>query len=107
MYTVCVTAFVTPGDGDRFLEEARRNHEGTRREPGNVRFDVLRAETPCAPGEPEQFFLYEAYQTADYFAAHQQTPHYLAFRDAVAPIMAQPRQPVRYVSVYVYPEPWE
>ena len=66
---------------------------------------MLRLAAPAAEGEPEQFLLYEVYRTPEDFAAHQQTPHYLAWRDAVAPLLAEPRQGVRYVSVY--PDPWE
>jgi autoinducer 2-degrading protein len=104
VYVVAVTVKVTPGNGDRFLEAARKNHEGTRQEPGNLRFDVLRAANPPAAGEPELFFLYEVYRTKDDFAAHQQTPHYFAFRDEVADIMAEPRQGVHFESVH--PDPW-
>ena len=43
MYVVCVTITVKPGQGAAFLNAARRNHEETRKEPGNLRFDVLRA----------------------------------------------------------------
>lgn len=56
-------------------------------EPGNRRFDVLQD-----PTEPGRFILYEAYATAEDAAAHKQTPHYLAWRDAVADMMAQPRR---------------
>ena len=104
MYVVCVPVKIKPGLGEAFLEASRRNHEGTRTEPGNVRFDVLRAANPPAPGEPEQFFLYEVYHTPEDFTAHQQTPHYFVWRDAVADMMAEPRQSARYVSVF--PEPW-
>ena len=104
MYVACVTVKVLSGQGDAFLEATRRNHLGTRQEPGNVRYDVLRQASEPAQNEPETFFLYEVYRSPEDFAAHQQTPHYLAWRDAVAPLMAEPRQGVRYRSVY--PEPW-
>ena len=106
MYVAAVTVKVVAGQGEAFLEATRRNREGTRTEPGNVRYDVLRAvAAPDAEGEPEQFFLYEVYRSPEDFAAHQQTPHYFAWRNAVAPLMAEPRQGVRYVSVL--PEPWD
>lgn len=105
MYVVCVTVKVLPGRGAEFLEATRRNHEGTRREPGNARFDVLRLAAAPPEGEPEGFFLYEAYRSPEDFAAHQQTPHYLEWRDAVAPLLAEPRQGVRYTSVF--PAPWD
>lgn len=104
MYVVCVTVKVTPGDGDRFAEAARLNHEGTRHEPGNLRFDVLRSAVPAAPGDPELFFLYETYRSKEDFSAHQQTPHYHAFRDTVAEIMAEPRQGSHFQSLF--PDPW-
>jgi autoinducer 2-degrading protein len=94
MYVVCVTVWVKPGTEGPFLEATVSNHRGTRQEPGNVRFDVLRKED-----DPCQFFLYEVYRTADDFTRHQQTPHYLAWRQAVEPMMAQKRQGVRHVSV--------
>jgi len=104
MYVVAVTCKIVSGQGEAFLAATRLNHEGTRTEPGNVRWDVLRLAAPPGAGEPEQFLLYEVYRTPEDFAAHQQTPHYLRWRDAVAPMMDEPRQGVRYVSVY--PEPW-
>lgn len=104
MYVVAVTVKVVAGQGETFLEATRRNREGTRIEPGNLRYDVLRLAAQAVLGEPEQFLLYEVYRTPEDFSAHQQTPHYAAWRDAVAPLMAEARKGVRYLSVY--PEPW-
>ena len=94
MYVVCVTVFVKPENVEEFIAASRLNHEGTRQEPGNLRWDFLQAEE-----EPTRFFLYEVYHSKDDFAAHQQTPHYLAWRETVAPWMAQPRQGVRHHSL--------
>ncbi len=77
---------------DAFLEETRRNHEGSVREPGNLRFDVLRD-----PADPARFILYEAYADGAAAAAHKQTPHYLHWREVCGPMMAEPRRG----------EPWE
>jgi autoinducer 2-degrading protein len=104
MYVVCVTVKVKPGMGDKFAEVAWRDHDGTRREPGNLRFDVLRAVTPSAPGEPELFFLYEVYRSEADFVAHQQTPHFLLFREESKELMAEPRQSTKYESLF--PDPW-
>ncbi len=95
MYVVAVTVFVKPPFVPQFVEAILDNARHTRKEPGNVRFDVLQAED-----DPSRFLLYEAYHTKDDFAKHQQTPHYLRFRDAVAPWMAQPRQGVRHKSIF-------
>ena len=69
------------------MAATRANHEASIREPGNRRFDVLQA-----PNDPARFILYEAYATADDAAAHKATAHYLAWRDAVADLMAEPRR---------------
>jgi autoinducer 2-degrading protein len=94
MYVVCVTVMVKPGHEEEFIRATDANHRGTRREPGNVRFDVLRCED-----DPTRFFLYEVYRGKEAFAAHQRTDHYLAWKQAVAEWMAQPRQGVKHSSL--------
>ncbi|MCX7819449.1 MAG: antibiotic biosynthesis monooxygenase [Kiritimatiellae bacterium] len=74
-----------------FIEATRRNHEASIREPGCRRFDVLQS-----ADDPTHFVLYEAYASEADAAAHKQTPHYAAWRDAVAPWMAEPRRGDRY-----------
>ena len=95
MYVVCVTIRVVPERGDDFLQATLENARLSRKEPGNVRFDVLQSEV-----EPSQFFLYEVYRVKDDFARHQQTPHYLKWKETVAPWMATPRQGVRHLSCF-------
>ena len=95
MYVVSVTVHVKPEFVDRFVEAILDNARNTRLEPGNLRFDVSRAEE-----DPGRFLLYEVYHTKEDFAAHQQTPHYLRWRDAVADWMAQPRQGVRHRTIF-------
>ncbi len=94
MYVVCVTVWVKPGHEQDFVAATRENHYATRREPGNVRFDVLGKED-----DPAQFFLYEVYRSRDDFMAHQKAPHYLTWKDTVAPLMAQPRQGIKHLSL--------
>src|SRR5436305_9973050 len=95
MYIVAVTVFVKPETIDPFIQATLVNARSTRREPGNMRFDVLRAED-----DPTRFLLYEAYKTKKDFTAHQQTSHYLAWKSTVADLMAQPRQGVRHHSIF-------
>jgi (4S)-4-hydroxy-5-phosphonooxypentane-2,3-dione isomerase len=101
MYIVCVTARVVSEQVPAFIEATLENGRRTRQEPGNVRFDILQAEA-----DPTQFFLYEAYRVKDDFTRHQQTPHYLKWREAVAPWMAQPRQGVRHRSLFPADADW-
>src|SRR6185437_4080374 len=95
MYVVCVTTFVKPGHIDAFKAATLDNARNTRQEPGNLRFDVLQADD-----DPTRFFLYEAYRRREDFAAHQQTEHYLRWKNTVADWMAQPRQGVRHTSIF-------
>ena len=95
MYVVSVTVHVKPEFLDRFIEATLDNARNTRREPGNVRFDVSRAEDDAG-----RFLLYEVYHTKEGFAAHQQTSHYLRWKAAVADWMAQPRQGVRHRPIF-------
>jgi len=95
MYVACVSVFVKPGHEEDFAEATRRNHDGTRQEPGNVRFDVLQS-----LDDPTRFFLYEVYHDEAAFKAHQQTEHYLGWKQTVAEWMAQPRQGPKYRSLF-------
>jgi autoinducer 2-degrading protein len=95
MYIVAVTIFVKPEKVNDFISATLDNARNTRHEAGNLRFDVLRAEE-----DPHRFLLYEAYRAKDDFAAHQQTPHYLRWKQAVADWMAQPRVGVKHSSVF-------
>ncbi len=86
MHVTLVQVRVKPDSVPAFIEATRANHEASVREPGNRRFDVLQS-----PDDPTRFVLYEAYATAADAAAHKQTAHYAAWRDAVAGMMAEPR----------------
>ena len=100
MFVMCVTVRVVPDQVDAFISATRANAEATRAEPKNVRFDVSRA-----VDDPARFFLYEVYRDEAGFRDHQRTPHYLAWKEAVAPLMAEPRVGVKHLSLF--PEPWD
>ena len=85
---------VKPEHVDAFIAQSKANHEGSRREPGNLRFDIVQS-----ADEPTRFVLIEVYRTAEAAAAHKSKAHYLAWRDAVAPWMAAPREGRRYVAL--------
>ena len=95
MYVVAVTVHVKePFVGD-FIVAILDNARNTRQEPGNLRFDVLQCDH-----DPARFLLYEAYRTKDDLAKHQQTEHYLRWKQAVADWMAQPRQGIKHNSIF-------
>ena len=87
MHVTLVEVRVKPEHVDDFIAATCDNHLGSIAEPGNRRFDVLHD-----PADPCRFLLYEAYASAADAAAHKDTPHYLRWRDRVAPMMAAPRR---------------
>jgi autoinducer 2-degrading protein len=87
MHVTLVHIRVKPDAVAAFVAATQLNHEASVREPGNRRFDILQA-----PDDPTRFVFYEAYATAADAALHKQTPHYAAWRDAVADMMAEPRR---------------
>ncbi len=102
MYAVCVTVHVKAEHVQAFVEATLENARQSRlTEPGNVRFDVLQAES-----ELTRFFLYEVYREKEDFTRHQQTPHYLRWKEAVAPWMAVSRQGVRHLSLFPSDPDW-
>jgi (4S)-4-hydroxy-5-phosphonooxypentane-2,3-dione isomerase len=78
-----------------FIEATRANHEGSIRERGNLRFDVLRS-----VGDPTRFLLYEWYADEESAAAHKSTAHYHAWRESVADWLAEPRVGIRYEGLF-------
>lgn len=95
MHVTLVHVHVKPDALVGFIEATRVNHEASVREPGNRRFDILQD-----PSEPTHFILYEAYATAEDAMAHKQTAHYAIWRDAVASMMAEPRQGVPMQALF-------
>ncbi|MGH7729643.1 MAG: antibiotic biosynthesis monooxygenase [Candidatus Eiseniibacteriota bacterium] len=91
MHVTLVQVQVRPEHVEPFVAATLRNHEGSVREPGNVRFDVLQSED-----DPTRFVLVEMFRDGDAAGAHKATPHYLAWRDEVAPMMASARAGHRY-----------
>jgi autoinducer 2-degrading protein len=91
MHVTLVHIHVVPEHAEAFVAATLRNREGSVREPGNVRFDVLRSED-----DPARFILVEIFRDGEAADAHKTTPHYLAWRDQVAGWMATPREGRRY-----------
>jgi autoinducer 2-degrading protein len=95
MYAVCVTIHVKTGFAEPFLEATLHNARNSRKEPGNLRFDVLRSED-----DPNCFFLYEIYRDKEGFADHQRTEHYARWRDAVGDWMAENRTALHCLPLF-------
>ena len=78
-----------------FLAATEVNAQASLAEPGVLRFDVLQDETDAG-----HVILTEVYRDDDAAAAHKLTPHYAAWRDAVAEMIAEPRSSQRYSAVF-------
>lgn len=95
MLVVQVHARVRPGRVGDFLAATLVNARASLGEPGVLRFDVLQDQA-----DPEHVVLTEVYRDDDASAAHKLTPHYAAWRDSVAEMMAEPRASTRFSAVF-------
>ncbi len=102
MLVVHVHVRVHPGHEAAFVAATRENARQSVREPGVVRFDVVQQ-----ADDATRFVLVEVYRTADDPARHKETAHYAAWRDAVEPMMAEPRRSVKYRAHFPPPSAWE
>jgi quinol monooxygenase YgiN len=91
MFTVLVHVHVKGDCVEAFKAASLENARLSRKEPGIAQFDVLQQQD-----DPTRFVLIETYRNLGAPAAHKETAHYAAWRDAVAPMMAEPRTSVKY-----------
>lgn len=70
-------------------------------ESGIARFDVVQQQDDAT-----LFVLVEVYRTPEAAIAHKETAHYVKWRDAVAPMMAEPRQRTEYHAVFPDLQGW-
>lgn len=95
MYIICVKIAVKSEHVPSFIQATLDNAQNTRREAGNIRFDVVRDEADAT-----RFMLYEVYRSKEDFLAHQQTAHYFRWKDTVAGWMAEPRAATKNVPLF-------
>lgn len=95
MFVTLVHCHVKPERVDEFAAATRVNHEASVREPGNLRFDVLRSIE-----DPTRFVLYEWYRDEAAAKAHKETAHYGEWRETVADWFTEPRHGVRYDGLW-------
>jgi (4S)-4-hydroxy-5-phosphonooxypentane-2,3-dione isomerase len=95
MLVVHVHVRVRPELIGDFLAATLVNAKASLAEPGVLRFDVIQDEA-----DPAHVVLTEVYRDSEAPAAHKLTPHYAAWRDAVAGMMAEPRKSVRYSTAF-------
>ena len=101
MLVVHVHVAVKPEGIEAFQQATLENARQSLREPGIARFDVVQQSD-----DPTRFVLVEVYRTADAPAQHKATAHYATWRDAVAPLMSEPRHSVTFRNVFPADAAW-
>ena len=99
MHMIVVRLEVKPDRVDDFLQLVSFNAAESRKEPGNLRFDVVRS-----VDNPTRFGLYEVYRDEAAVRAHQATPHYAKWRAEIEALLVTPRISEKFTSVF--PEPY-
>ena len=97
MQIVHVHVNVKPEFVDAFKQATVENATNSVKEVGIARFDVIQQ-----TDDPTRFILIEIYKTAEASGAHKETAHYKRWRDTVMPMMAEPRQGIKYT--YIFPK---
>ena len=101
MLIVHVHVRVKPESIAEFTQATLENARNSLREPGIARFDLAQQQE-----DTTKFVLVEVYRTPEASAAHKETAHYAKWRDAVAPMMAEPRQSTKYNAVFPDQQGW-
>ena len=83
----------------QFVEDFKKatveNASNSIKEAGVLRFDVIQQED-----DHTRFVLVDVYKNAEASAAHKETAHYAKWRDTVAEMMAEPRQGIKYTTIF-------
>lgn len=101
MLVVHVHVHVKPESVAEFREATIENARSSVQEPGIARFDVVEQQDDMT-----RFVLIEVYRSPEAAAAHKETAHYAKWRDAVADMMAEPRQSVKYIAISPEAQDW-
>lgn len=95
MFIACVSVYVKPEHREAFIEASLENARNTRKEPKNLRFDVLQGLE-----DPDYFFLYEVYRDESGMDDHKTTNHYQKWRETVEEMMAKPREGIKHRNLF-------
>ena len=101
MFIVHVHVQVKPECVEAFKAASLDNVRHSVQEPGIAHFDVVQQ-----ADDPTRFVLIDVYRTDDAPAAHKETAHYAAWRDAVVGMMMVPRQSTKFRNVFPEDTGW-
>lgn len=95
MHSVIVNIQVKGNKVDAFIQETIKNVQGSLQEEEIVSFDFLQSKE-----DPKKFLLIEVYKNEASVVSHQQTTHYLLWKEAVIGMMEQPRIKTAYSNIF-------
>jgi len=101
MLIVHVHVQTKPESIEAFIAATLANARESVKEPGIAGFDIVQQQD-----DPTRFVLVEAYRHSQAPAAHKETKHYQTWRDAVAPLMAEPRSSMKFTNVFPDDPDW-
>jgi (4S)-4-hydroxy-5-phosphonooxypentane-2,3-dione isomerase len=101
MVIVHVFVHVKQNSIEDFKNASMENAKNSILEPGVRRFDVIQQD-----GEPGRFVLVEIYRSEAAISEHKLTSHYKNWKEAVGPMMAEPRYSIRYANVFPEDAAW-
>jgi autoinducer 2-degrading protein len=101
MLIIHVHVRVKPELTEAFQAATIKNAQASLQEPGIARFDVIQQ-----LDDPSHFILVEVYRNEAATKAHKETSHYAAWRDTVAPMMAEPRNGVKFTNRFPEDKGW-
>lgn len=101
MVIVHVFVHVKKDSIEAFRAATRANAQNSVKESGIARFDVMEQ-----ADDPSRFVLVEVYRSQEAPALHKETAHYKTWRDAVEPMMAEPRRSIRYTNIFPDDTQW-
>lgn len=84
MLVLKVTIKVKPECLSDFMKAMALNFEGTRNEPGNIRFDVNQGLE-----DTTEIFLHEVFQDSQAHQVHLESPHFKTFMATVADMLQE------------------
>ncbi len=94
MHIVHVFIHVKPDRLEEFIKASEDNATHSIQELGVARFDFLQQ-----ADDPTRFLLVEVYRTLGDAAKHKETAHYNRWREAVEPLLAEPRTRIIYRNI--------
>jgi autoinducer 2-degrading protein len=92
---VYVSVTTKPGTQQAFKEASLKKAQNSSLEPGVARFDVLQDQQ-----DDTKFVLVGIFKNETASAAHEETAHYLEWRETTADMMAEPRQARKFDNLY-------